>query len=218
MEIVARRGLCFLVFTSFGLVSCDLLQTESTGEIFLKLQHSLDLGATWEDKGTINVHNSRSGSATLEQSGVSESFPSDLAQLCAKGQLYLVRATGAQDILRSFTSACLMLEPSLSEVLTVQLDVRGTVQGINLGFSPLTLGGKRQGVVVVAPESGPVPDTQQFIQRMEEDKRRKEKGEEKDNRSFLAKYWMYIVPVVLFMAFNGAAAPEGGQGGGGGGR
>ena len=30
-----------------------------------------------------------------------------------------------------------------------------------------------------------------------------------DNRSFLAKYWMYIVPVVLFMAINGAAAPEG---------
>jgi len=46
------------------------------------------------------------------------------------------------------------------------------------------------------------------IQRMEENKRKEEKGEVKDNRSFLAKYWMYIVPVVLFMAVNGAASPQ----------
>ena len=57
-------------------------------------------------------------------------------------------------------------------------------------------------------ESGPAPDTAAFIQRMEENKRKEEKGEVKDNRSFLAKYWMYIVPVVLFMALNGAAAPQ----------
>ena len=57
-------------------------------------------------------------------------------------------------------------------------------------------------------ENGPAPDTAAFIQRMEENKRKEEKGEVKDNRSFLAKYWMYIVPVVLFMALNGAAAPQ----------
>ena len=60
-------------------------------------------------------------------------------------------------------------------------------------------------------ENGPVPDTAAFIQKVEEEKRKVETGEVKDNRSFLAKYWMYIVPVVLFMAINGAASPEGGQ-------
>ena len=83
-------------------------------------------------------------------------------------------------------------------------------------------------IVVAGAEPGPAPDTAAFIQRMEEEKKRQERGEvgiffpqsEKfyshltdvqvpDNRSFLAKYWMYIVPVVLFMAINGAAAPEG---------
>ena len=84
--------------------------------------------------------------------------------------------------------------------------------------------------MVAGAEPGPAPDTAAFIQRMEEEKKRQERGEvgtffysiqsEKfyshlphvqvpDNRSFLAKYWMYIVPVVLFMAINGAAAPEG---------
>ena len=44
---------------------------------------------------------------------------------------------------------------------------------------------------------------------MEEEKRRQETGQVPDSRSFLAKYWMYIVPIVIFMAINGAAAPEG---------
>ena len=48
-----------------------------------------------------------------------------------------------------------------------------------------------------------------IFQRMEEEKRRQETGQVPDNRSFLAKYWMYIVPIVIFMAINGAAAPEG---------
>ena len=58
-------------------------------------------------------------------------------------------------------------------------------------------------------EAGPFPDTTAFIQKLEDEKRRQEKGEVPDNRSFLAKYWMYIVPLVIFMAINGAAAPEG---------
>ena len=48
-----------------------------------------------------------------------------------------------------------------------------------------------------------------LTKKLEEEKRRQEKGEVPDNRSFLAKYWMYIVPIVIFMAINGAAAPEG---------
>jgi hypothetical protein len=36
-------------------------------------------------------------------------------------------------------------------------------------------------------ENGPVPDTAAFIQKIEEE-RKMEKGEGKDNRSFLAKY------------------------------
>ena len=45
-----------------------------------------------------------------------------------------------------------------------------------------------------------------------QDKLSKQKGETTDNRSFLAKYWMYIVPIVIFMAINGATSPENGGG------
>ena len=66
-------------------------------------------------------------------------------------------------------------------------------------------------VVVQHMETGPSPDTASFIQKMEEEKLAKERGDTKDNRSFFAKYWMYIIPFVLVLAMSGGG-PEGGGG------
>lgn len=41
-------------------------------------------------------------------------------------------------------------------------------------------------------ESGPSPDTASFVQKIEEEKLAKERGETKDNRSFFAKYVLSI--------------------------
>merc|ERR1719278_2418919 len=100
--------------------------------------------------------------------------------------------------------------------LVLQLDWRGKLVAAIMGVQQVA---PRKGIEAQPTtfktkistqqmENGPAPDTAAFIQRMEENKRKEEKGEVKDNRSFLAKYWMYIVPVVLFMALNGAAAPQ----------
>ncbi|XP_064115901.1 ER membrane protein complex subunit 10-like [Macrobrachium nipponense] len=56
-------------------------------------------------------------------------------------------------------------------------------------------------VIIRSPTPAPVPDTATYIEKMEAMKN--EKAEGKDNRSFLAKYWMYIIPVVLIMLFSG---------------
>lgn len=46
-------------------------------------------------------------------------------------------------------------------------------------------------------ENGPTPDTAASTQKMEEEeKSRKISGKTEDNRSFFAKYWMYIVHCV----------------------
>ena len=42
-------------------------------------------------------------------------------------------------------------------------------------------------VLVQPMELGPQPDTAAFVQRMEQEKLAKERGETKDNRSFFAK-------------------------------
>ncbi|GMR32655.1 hypothetical protein PMAYCL1PPCAC_02850, partial [Pristionchus mayeri] len=66
--------------------------------------------------------------------------------------------------------------------------------------------------VVVATESTlPSPDTQSYLDKMEKEKRARQHGAESDNRSFLAKYWMYIVPVVIFVLVSNAVNPD--QGG-----
>ena len=58
---------------------------------------------------------------------------------------------------------------------------------------------------------GPVPDTLTFVQKMEREAAERAKGQQADNRSFFAKYWMYIVPAVILLVMQSAAAPpEGG--------
>jgi hypothetical protein len=38
------------------------------------------------------------------------------------------------------------------------------------------------------------PDIATYLNRIEEEKRARQHGAGQDNRSFIAKYWMYIVP------------------------
>jgi len=213
-----------LVFLCISLVLGDGVED---GELVLHLQHSFDMGNSWVERGIITIHSTRSGSSSADQNSLENSERIKLKELCAESGLYLVRTTisSQQDFLRSYASPCQLLEANLQDTLTLQLDWRGKLIAMSLGMQqpqPIktALGGVRleatqeessvfkTKVFTQQMENGPVPDTAAFIQRVEENKRKEEKGEVKDNRSFLAKYWMYIVPVVLFMAVNGAASPQ----------
>ncbi|KAJ4450885.1 hypothetical protein ANN_02318 [Periplaneta americana] len=129
---------------------------------------------------------------------------------------------GPPDIL-----GCSLAESHLSDILTVSLDHTGSVIAVSMSTSPAICEGRhvtqedlRQfntTVFVKHMEQGPVPDTAAYIQKLEKEREARERGETKDNRSFLAKYWMYIVPVVIFVVLSGAANPDGGAGAGGGG-
>ena len=211
------------------------------GELLLNLEHSFDHGDTWKPRGHVSVSNTRSGVSNQDQLSLSQELKDALkvwnelcldeilkniynnchqAQCEADG-LYLLRANVHQSgaslgVMRSFTSACSLVESGMVDIISLQTDHKGKVMSLSLsGGSRTSSPGLRDTfktkIVTAGMEPGPVPDTAAFIQRLEEEKRRKEKGEVPDNRSFLAKYWMYIVPIVLFMAIKGAAAPEGGS-------
>ena len=63
----------------------------------------------------------------------------------------------------------------------------------------------------LSTKQGPAPDTLTFVQKMERETAERAKGQQSDNRSFIAKYWMYILPAVIFLVMQSAAAPaEGG--------
>lgn len=63
-------------------------------------------------------------------------------------------------------------------------------------------------VTLKAIEQAPVPDTAGFVQKLEKEREARDRGETKDNRSFLSKYWMYIVPAVILLLISGVTNPE----------
>ena len=83
---------------------------------------------------------------------------------------------------------------NLEDVIYVWLDSTGEPIAVNLASrgpcsveNPLTDTWNSE-VQVIIPESGPVPDTATYIQKLEKEKLARESGEVKDNRSFFAKY------------------------------
>jgi len=212
----------------------------SSGQLSLQVDHSLDDGYTFSNRGNLLIHSLRSGSASMDTSGADgeESFVSSdqkdiLRKLCERDGLYLLRLIGQDgSIHRTATHACNLVTSGLSEVFTVHLDWRNKVVGVSISARPHVADQKKRGhgstssnlisedkdlldsaagfrskVLIQPMEMGPQPDTAAFVQRMEQEKLAKERGETKDNRSFFAKYWMYIIPVVLFLAMS-SANPE----------
>lgn len=122
-------------------------------------------------------------------------------------QLYFVKAVTSTGSASSFTRTCAVVQSSFSCILNVYLDVKGQFIGIGVTASnptcsspPADAGRKKASlstsVNVIQTALGPQPDTQSYIQRMEQEKLEKMRGDRGDNRSFLAKYVSYSpIPV-----------------------
>ena len=178
----------------------------------------------------MTVHSVRSGSTSFSQPPLNAADHDALLSLCDDGAPYLVtfkqQGGAKRDLLhRSVASACALVASGLRDVVTVHLDWRSQVTAVNVAAQPPPKGrgngtslndpqptGFATRVSVQSMETGPQPDTAAFIQKMEQEKLAKQRGETKDNRSFFAKYWMYIIPFVLVLAM-GSGNPEGGGGG-----
>lgn len=198
----------------------SVVSSSSSGEMSLSVAHSLDQGASWSQRGTIFVPSARAGSgSTPTMESGDEDVMDRLKELCEADSMYMLRVTTEDNVpsrTETATHACNLVESGMRDVFTVHLDWRNKVVGVSVtpgeAASPSQGSGFRSKVLVQHMEPGPQPDTAAFIQRMEQEKLAKERGETKDNRSFFAKYWMYIIPVVLVLAMSGGQ--EGGNGGG----
>jgi len=209
-------------------------EVEFDGQMILSIDHSLDDGASWEHRGTVSIHSTRTGSSSLEQIPLRTEQKQELKDICEKQGLYLLRVSGQASqtdlgVHRTYGSACNVISANLIDSLTLHFDWRGKLSAVSYATNhqekvqlsnPQAIEMVQKSmnfktkVVTQHMVNGPAPDTAAFIQRVEQEKVDKQKGTTTDNRSFLAKYWMYIVPIVIFMAINGAS--EGANGGGGG--
>lgn len=198
----------------------------------LMLEHSFGDEDDFQPRGSIIFKNSRSGYASFSSTTeLTDDEVNKLDKLVEENGLYFIRAPvkiGAKinetNFVQTFVKACYLHGSGLKETITVSIDFSGNVIGLNI-VSPrsqcLTGGGSyrnaitffNSSVVIQHQVAGAVPDVQPFIDA--QNKKPKKPGEkEKDNRSFLAKYWMYIVPVFLILMISAQAEPpaEGGEG------
>ncbi|XP_023029408.1 ER membrane protein complex subunit 10 [Leptinotarsa decemlineata] len=215
--------LCFL-FIYFTVARTSNL--EHDGSAFIKLQHSLifDINPVWTERGNISIQSLRLGQAIVNQKPLTLEVQKKLQDLAARNSFYQIKSTvtdndGSERSFISTVKACMLAESELDDRLSVSLDYMGRIIGVSLivaskstcegAIVPLEkLKTFSTSVYVRHSETGPIPDTATFIQKLEREREAKEKGEGKDNRSFLAKYWMYIVPLLIFMAISSAANPD----------
>ena len=90
------------------------IDSTNTGQISLQVDHSIDDGYTFSNRGNLLIHSLRSGSASMDTSGsegddlyVTQEQKDSLRKLCEKDSLYLLRLTGPDgSIHRTATHAC----------------------------------------------------------------------------------------------------------------
>ncbi|XP_050408419.1 ER membrane protein complex subunit 10 [Patella vulgata] len=208
-----------------GLVHLD---DEFEGSRTLTLEHSftLDGNAVFSKRGTVVIRSLKGNKAHFTPaSDFTREDINLLKKTSSQKGLYQLRVPvkeGSQQYVSTFIPACALYESSLNDQLTINFDQSGEVLGLSIVTTPGICVGLnvpvsnfsdwKTTVEVMQTVSGPVPDTQTYIDKMNRDKVEKEKGGQSDNRSFFGKYWMYIVPVVILMMIATSQDPNAGGG------
>ncbi|XP_053684869.1 ER membrane protein complex subunit 10 [Sabethes cyaneus] len=204
---------------------------EYDGWLNIELYHALDLHEPhkFTPRGNVTITSLNTGAVSVSQEALSPQDRHQLRQLAEENRLYRLEAhvvaeDGSRAKLLTSSKACALVKSQLTDALWVSLDHSGSVVGITQSVNNGNTGDCRDltnrdtdvldefntDVYVKAMENAPIPDTASFIQKMERDREARERGETKDNRGFFAKYWMYIVPVVILVLISGATNPDAG--------
>uniref|UniRef100_A0A0N5CPQ2 ER membrane protein complex subunit 10 n=1 Tax=Thelazia callipaeda TaxID=103827 RepID=A0A0N5CPQ2_THECL len=149
----------------------------------------------------------------------------DLIEAAENGWIYRVRADKNNEYVQSFNEPCLMLKVNGAHHFRLLLDsARQELQSLTVFPENLFSVGPnyhicetesfedinkiRGSVAVDTIKELPLPDTISYIQKMEKERQSRQHGAQQDKRSFIQKYWMYIVAAIVFMVISNAAAGE----------
>lgn len=191
------------------------------GWLQLRLWHALndEPEPNFIERGNVTVSSMRRGTSVVGQNGLLESQISQLRTLAEHDGKYRLKAMARTSSGREITfltsvPACYLLGSDLEDTITIWLDSAAEPIVVSLSSpgpcatdKPFTYMWTTN-VVVKYPDGGPVPDTAAYIQKLEREREAKGREEAKDNRSFFAKYWMYIVPVLILLVLTSATNPE----------
>ncbi|XP_033826810.2 ER membrane protein complex subunit 10 isoform X1 [Periophthalmus magnuspinnatus] len=242
IHLAVLSSVYFLLIARF--VNCnngrrigDTLDAELSG-FSVPLEHSFEVDdiTNFRVRGSLILKPGREQSVSLSQNQLSEEDRIKLKEVAAVDGLYKIRVPRVslqsdrterqmEGHLTAFVRACAMVESHLSDVLTLHTDVSGVLIGVSIVTVPGACKGTEvedevdleifnTTLTVMAPLSAPGPETALFLERLEQETEKKGKNPQ-EQKSFFAKYWMYIVPLVLFLMMSGAQDQSGGGAGGG---
>ncbi|XP_028177340.1 ER membrane protein complex subunit 10 [Ostrinia nubilalis] len=192
------------------------------GWLNIKIEHSLNCGSEkYCKRGNISLKSIRAGTSVIDQITFGRQHIDELRELADVDGFYTLKTTctSADNKDTEFLSsvkAQAILDSGLSDVINAWVLPNGAIMAVSFqvdnASQPLVYGSNNYKIhsnfYLRYVEQAPVPDTASYIQKLEREREAREKGEVKDNRSFLAKYWMYIVPVAIFVMISGATNPE----------
>ncbi|KAL2714917.1 ER membrane protein complex subunit 10 [Vespula squamosa] len=207
------------------------IELDIDGWLQLRLWHALndEPVPNFVERGNVTITSVRSGASVVGQNGLLKAQINQLKNLAKNDGKYRLKAvartsSGSETTFLTSIPACYLLGSDLEDILTIWLDSAAEPIAVSLSSSsPCVMDSPftnmwTTNIIVKYPDSGPVPDTAIYIQKLEREREARERGETKDNRSFLAKYWMYIVPVLIFVLLTSATNPEATAGGSGSGQ
>eukprot|EP00041_Stephanoeca_diplocostata_P004302 m.42793 g.42793 ORF g.42793 m.42793 type:complete len:244 (-) comp15036_c0_seq2:372-1103(-) len=202
---------------------------DSQGPTYV-LEHSFGDGS-FSPRGTITLRSAGSNQASISQQ-FNAGDAAKLYELAQIGGNYLLRvslsgsdqenagSTNAATHVQTFVPACAYYQSNMIDSLVLFVDETDQPQSLQISTaSPCKATLKKRKIVkmkshlnVRRSEQGPTP----FLEEYLEEAKKKQSEASEPPQGFLQKYWMYLLPVYLFVLMNRVSgAPEGGEGGGG---
>ncbi|CAK8688962.1 unnamed protein product [Clavelina lepadiformis] len=210
--------LFLLVALIYGTTKLQVIAKED-GYVLI-LEHSFN-GEKFVKRGEIVLSDLKGEQATITQDPLSDEEKTALLEASKENRMYKLRVWSQVDgvssnsnsgegcWITSYTYAKFLSDSNLSDIITVNMDGLGNVVSLNIGTSLQ----KSDFVIdndefdttieVKVPNQAPVPDTHGFLHKMEKEKREKE-IQAKEPQTVLGKYWIYLVPVGIFLLMSNA--------------
>lgn len=239
-NLLSRACLCLLLTVILQIFSSvqqqqhqDYLTPLKTDTLNIDLYHKLDSNQDFKFRATLVVKprtEYRVAQASLvNQQELTDLDLKTLEEASQKGDTYYLKAVHRQKkgdevvplrTTQTIVKTCSLYTANLVDFLTVNLSPSNDFISVNLftndhecvGQIPDNLSTKFNTTVLVnSGVVGPIPDTATYIKRLEEERLNKAKEGKEDNRSFLAKYWIYIVPAAIILMIFSGPSDQGGR-------